>query len=175
MSSRIIQAIAQLNATTCHEKPTGRIAMDPITVFVNYAAAFEVAFETDNWSGVESSFTEDVVYETLGGPPFGGLREGRRTVVDHLKRSLEGFDRRFDVREPPELLAGPELRDDAVWIRWRVIYRVAGAPPLAIEGEETAELEGDRIRRLEDRIDESVSAKVLEWADLHGAKLKQSD
>jgi hypothetical protein len=148
--------------------------MDPITAFVNYAAAFEVAFETDDWTGVEACFTEDVVYETFGGPPFGGLREGRRAVVDHLKRSVEEFDRLFDVREPPELLAGPELRDGAVWIRWRVTYRIAGAPPLAVEGEESAVLEGDRINRLEDRISDDVSARILEWMATHGGLLDPS-
>ena len=146
--------------------------MDPIAVFAEYAAAFEMAFEKDDWSGVEASLTEDVVYETFAGEPFAGRREGRQTVIDYMKQSLDDFDRRFDLRDTPELLEGPELRAGAVWIRWRVSYRVADAPPLVLEGEETAELEGDRICRLEDRISDSVSARVVEWMDRHGAKLK---
>jgi hypothetical protein len=146
--------------------------MDAIDVFARYAMAFEEACGSDDWSTVSSFFTDDAVYETFAGPPFGGRHEGRSAVIEHLKESVDGFDRRFDTREPPELLAGPELRDGAVWIRWRVIYRLAGAPPLALEGEETAVFDGDRICRLEDRFEDEMSAAVIEWMDAHGDKLK---
>jgi hypothetical protein len=147
--------------------------VDPIARFGEYAAAFEVAFEKDDWSVVEPYFTEDTVYETFGEPPFAGKAEGRPAVLDYLKGSLDGFDRRFDVREL-ESLEGPELRDGAMWMRWRVTYRVAAAPPISMEGEETATFEGDRIRRLEDRFAEDTSAKILKWMGEHGAKLKPS-
>jgi hypothetical protein len=149
--------------------------MDLIAAFANYAMAFEVAFESDDWSGVESSFTEDVVYETFSDPPFAARHEGRDSVLAAMKRSLDEFDRRFDARENPEMLAGPELRDGAVWIRWRVGYRVVGAPPLIVEGEETAEFDGGRICRLEDRISSDEAVKVLEWMEAHEARLKQPD
>ena len=92
-------------------------------------------------------------------------------VVGSMKQSLDTFDRRFDTREI-ELLEGPELRDGAVWIRWRATYRVGGAPPLAVEGEETAAIEGGRIRRLEDRIADEVTSRVLEWMDRYRERLK---
>ena len=42
--------------------------MDPLARFSEYAAAFEEAVRTDDWSGVEPFFTEDAVYEVTGSP-----------------------------------------------------------------------------------------------------------
>jgi hypothetical protein len=146
--------------------------MNPIERFARYATAFETAVDTDDWSAVEPYFTEDAEYETLGEPPFNQRSQGRKNVMEHLKRSLDSFDRRFDVRENPEMLEGPELRDGAVWFRWRVTYRVADAPPFPFEGEETAHFEGDRIRRLEDRFAPDTGARLATWMAEHGSKLK---
>jgi len=147
--------------------------VDPIARFGEYAAAFEVAFEKDDWSALEPYFSEDAVYEILGGPPFAGKWEGRRAVLEYLKKSLDTFDRRFETREL-ELLEGPELRDGAVWIRWRGTYRVADAPPFVMEGEETARLRGDRIERLEDRFESAAAEKLGAWMGANAPKLRPS-
>ncbi len=146
--------------------------MKPIEVFGTYAMAFEEVVRLDDWSVLEPFFTEDAVYETIGSGPFAGRREGRQAVLDYLKASLDSFDRRFDVRENPEMVEGPKVTDDSVWIRWRVTYRVEGAPPFVLEGEETALMEGDRIRRLEDRFTEETAADFDDWMRRHGDKLK---
>ena len=145
--------------------------MNPVARFGEYAAAFERAFEDDDWSVLEPYFTDDAVYETLAGPPFGGRHEGRDALFAALKRSLDTYDRRFDTRELA-LLEGPEDRDGAAWIRWRATYRVGDAPPMVIEGEETAYFEGDRIVRLEDRFSEESGKGALEWMEQHGESLK---
>jgi hypothetical protein len=145
--------------------------MSLVERFGAYAAAFEVVFEKDDWSVLEPFFTEDAVYELLGGPPFEGRHEGREAAFAHLKQSLNSFDRRFDSREI-EMLEGPLERDGAVWMRWRVTYGVADAPPLVIDGEGIAEFEGDRIRRLEDDFAEGTAAAALSWMGEHGAKLR---
>ena len=147
--------------------------MKPIEVFGRYAMAFEEAVRLDDWSAVEPFFTEDAVYESFGPGPFAGRRKGRRAVLDHLKRSLDTFDRRFDVREHPEMVRGPELTDDSVWIRWTVTYRVDGAPPFVLEGEETAVMDGDRISRLEDRFSDEMAAAFDEWMARYGDRLKE--
>jgi hypothetical protein len=147
--------------------------MDPIERFGAYAAAFEVAFEKDDWAAVEPYFGDDAVYEILGGPPFAGKWQGRRAVLEQLKASVDTFDRRFEGREP-EILEGPELRDGAVWFRWRNTYRVAGAPPFVMEGEETARFQGDRIARLEDRFEAQAAEKLGAWMGANAAKLKPS-
>jgi hypothetical protein len=144
--------------------------MGLIERFQQYADAFEVFFEKGDTSVIEPYFTEDAVYETLADPPLGGLHEGRAKVLAGLVQSLDSFDHRFDSREL-EMLEGPEERDAAVWIRWRATYTAAGAPPLSIEGEETAVFEGERIKRLEDRFAPEAAKTMLAWMQEHGAKL----
>ena len=111
--------------------------MDPIKRFLEYAAAFESVYKDDDWSLLEPYFTEDAVYEITGGPPFEGRHEGRDAVFAGLEQAVNSFDRRFDSREL-EVLEGPELRDGAVWLRWRATYRVEGAPELRLNAIPTA-------------------------------------
>ena len=143
--------------------------MDAIQRFGEYAEAFEKFFESNDASLLEPYFTEDAVYETLGAAAFAGRIEGREAVFTHMKNSLDSFDRRFSERQL-EAIEGPELRDGAVWMRWRVTYKLDGAPDLVIDGEETAEFEGDRIERLEDRMPEDAS-EMLGYLETHAAKL----
>ena len=133
--------------------------------FAQYAATFEEVYKRDDWSLLDEYFTEDAVYETFADPPFGGVLEGRDAIFSQLKTILDTFDRRFESRDL-KLIDGPNEQDGAVWIRWRVTYRVGTAPALVIEGEETAHFEGDRIRRLaiEQLVDHIGDAAHLRWA-----------
>lgn len=144
--------------------------MDPLERFGAYAAAFESFYDSDDLAILEPFFTEDAVYEISGGPPFAGRHQGRDAVLAYLKRSVDGFDRRFASREL-ELLGGPELRKGAVWLRWRANYRSPGLPELSIDGEETVEFEGDRIRVLRDDFALQASAIVAHWFDHYGGEL----
>ena len=145
--------------------------MDMTQRFLGYAAAFEVAYATDDWSHLDPFFTEDAVYETLAEPPFGNRSEGREAVKAAFKQIVAGFDRRFDSRAV-EIVEGPIDRNGSVWFRWAATYTLAGAPPLRMQGEETAVFAGDRIRRLEDRIAAADGQQVLEYLAQHGGKLK---
>lgn len=144
--------------------------MNALERFGRYAAAFEVFFDTDDPSVLEPYFSEDAVYETFGGPPFAGRHEGRDAVFAYLKASLDGFDRLFAEREL-ELLEGPELRDDSVWMRWRASYRAPGFPELCIDGQETVTFDGDRIVRLQDDFTLEMSSIVEQWFTHYGEKL----
>jgi ketosteroid isomerase-like protein len=145
--------------------------MNRIQRFAAYAAAFEKAVAENDWAAVEPHFTEDAVYEIFGPPPFAGRHSPRSDVLAYLRASLDGFDRRFDEREL-EVLEGPVERGDSVWLRWRATYRLAGAPPLAVEGEETATYRGDAILRLEDRFEPNSAAGALAYFGEHAAKLR---
>lgn len=142
--------------------------------FGQYASAFERAYESDDWSILEPFFTEDAVYETFAPEPIGGLAEGRCAVFDYFERSVNGLDRRFATREL-QLVEGPEVRDGAVWMRWRVTYRHPDVPDVVLDGESSAHYErgeGDRIVRLEDRIQEASVKQALEVLAAHAARLK---
>ncbi len=145
--------------------------MDPIARFQEYAAAFEQVYTSDDWSLLEPYFTEDAVYEIFGGEPFAGKHEGRDALLAHLKRSVDGFERRFETREL-EILEGPELEGNSVWLRWRGSYRSPGLAELVIDGEETAVFEGDRIRRLEDRFPPEASPITEAWFEANGSRLR---
>jgi hypothetical protein len=145
--------------------------MSRIQRFGAYALAFERAVADDDWSGVEPCFSEDAVYETTGPEPFAGRHAPRSAVLAYLRESLDGFDRRFDRRELA-VLEGPVERGDGVWVRWRATYHLAGAPPLVMDGEETAVFRGDRICRLEDVIDSASSARTERYLREHAAKLR---
>ena len=47
-----------------------------VEVFLAYAAAFEVAYATDEWTKVRECFADDAVYEVEGGPPFARQEDG---------------------------------------------------------------------------------------------------
>ena len=144
--------------------------MNPLERFGAYAAAFETFVETNDPAVLEPFFTEDAVYEILGGPPFAGLHEGREAVFTYLRASLDGFDRLFEHREL-ELLEGPELRGNEVWLAWRATYRTQGLPELVVDGEESVRFAGERIERLEDRFELAMSGLVERWFELYGEKL----
>lgn len=144
--------------------------MNPIERFGQYATAFEEFFASNDPSVLEPYFTEDAVYEVVGGELFAGSHQGRPAVLAHLASSLDAFDRRFDSRRL-ELLEGPALREGAVWLRWRASYKSPGLPELVIDGEETATFEGDRIRRLEDVFPPQMSPLLQHWLDHYGQEL----
>jgi ketosteroid isomerase-like protein len=145
--------------------------MSLLNAFGAYAEAFERAFASDDWSRLDAHFTEDAVYETLAAAPFANRTAGREAVKAHLRASVNGLDRRFDTRTL-ELLDGPAESGDRVWMRWAAVYTRAGAPDLRLEGEETAVFEGERIKRLEDRIPDAAVQRTLAYMTAHGSKLK---
>jgi len=145
--------------------------MSSIPRFAAYAAAFEKAYESNDWSLVEPFFEEDAVYEVRDFPaPLGGVVRGRAAILAYFDRVLNGFDRKFGARAV-ELVEGPRESDGAVWLKGRAIYTTPGLPDLVFELEETATFEGDRIRRLEDRYERAEIEKVLAWARTHGAAI----
>ena len=144
--------------------------MDLVTRFGEYAAAFERAYQSDDWAQLEPFFTEDAVYEIEGSPPFGGRAAGRSALISYLEKSVNTFDRRFPKRSL-QLLEGPTLRQGRVWMRWRVTYSGPGLPELVLDGEETAAFEGDRIQRLEDRFPPEAGPIAEMWFRGFGSRL----
>ena len=144
--------------------------MSRIARFAAYAAAFEKAFVTDEWTLVEPFFTEDAVYEVPLDPPMGGRFEGRPAILAYFKMVLDRFDRRFESREIA-VLEGPTETGDSVWIRGSATYRAAGVPEFVLELEETVHFDGDRIRLLEDRYEPAMKQGIAAYLKEHGEKL----
>jgi hypothetical protein len=144
--------------------------MSKLPRFAAYAAAFEEAFASDDWSGVEPFLTPDASYEADLPAGFGGRFEGRTAVVDYFKRILDGFDRRFEKREAT-LVEGPREEGDVVSFRFSVRYQAPGRPALEFEGAETLRFDGDAIVELADRYDANAIATVEAYVREHGAPL----
>ncbi|HEU4429716.1 MAG TPA: nuclear transport factor 2 family protein [Myxococcota bacterium] len=144
--------------------------MSHIPQFVKYAAAFEEAFRSDDWSAIAPFFSEDARYDAHLPPPLGGSFAGRPAILSYFKFVLDAFDRRFATREV-SLIAGPRENGDAVWIRGGARYTAPGVPGLYFELEETVTFAGDRIRGLEDRYDPETIARVQAYLRANGAKL----
>jgi ketosteroid isomerase-like protein len=146
--------------------------MSQIPRFVRYAAAFEEAYASDDWSPIGPYFADDAVYEIPGVPaPLGGRFAGRAAILAYFKAVLAGFDRKFASRTV-SLVGAPREDGDSVTIRGRVVYTADRAPTLEFELEETATFDAKgQIARLEDRYDEATIRAVVEYIRAHGKTL----
>jgi hypothetical protein len=144
--------------------------MSHIPRFIAYAAAFEEAYASDDWSTLEEYFSEDCIYE-IGLPALGMQRcEGRAAILAWFPDVLERFDRRFASRELARI-DGPTEEADEVRIRGSASYRAEGVPDLVLELEETARFEGDRIVHLEDRYTPEMQAETESYLRKYAATL----
>jgi predicted ester cyclase len=139
--------------------------------FFGYVRAFELAYLTDNWSLLEPCFSEDACHLVDDGGVLGGDDHGRAALIEGLRESVHRNDRRFDVRIP-EILSGPEVRADGIWMRWALTLRRAGLPELRFEGDHLAVYGGGRIRRLEERVEPGAAERVAAYLAEHGPRLR---
>ncbi len=145
--------------------------MSLIPHFVRYAAAFEEAYKSGDYSILTPYFTEDAVYEVPLPGVLGGRWEGRDAVLSCLESVTARFDRHFATREV-RLVSGPREQDGSVWLRGSAHYTAPGFPNLDFELEETAWFEGERIKRLADRLRDAPDAqRIAAYLRDHGAKL----
>jgi hypothetical protein len=146
--------------------------MTPLERFGAYAQDFEKTFEDDDWSRLERYFAPDAVYEVSGDPMSCSIR-GRDAIFRGIKKSLDGFDRRFATRAIA-LQGAPIVAGDTVTLSWAVTYERAGTPPFVLRGQSRATYAGDRIVRLVDSYDAAMTAEAAAWLGAHGADLDPS-
>jgi hypothetical protein len=141
-----------------------------ISKFAAYAAAFEKAYDDNEWDVLEAFFSEDVVYQ-VGLPLLGAERiEGRNALLDWFPDVLDRFDRKFASREL-KLLDGPKEEGDEVWLRGAATYGAEGIPDFVLVLEETLRFENGRIVYLEDRYSAEMADQAAQFARDHGATL----
>ena len=144
--------------------------MSNIPRFAAYAAAFEKAYESDDWKEVGSFFADDSVYEVGIDLSLGTRFAGRDAILAYFKAVLDGFDRRFESRELA-LLDGPFEDGQTIRFRGSATYRAAGVPDLVLVLEEVVSFDGDQITRLEDRYDDDMIAVLRTYLEEHGETL----
>jgi hypothetical protein len=139
--------------------------------FLGYVRAFELAYLADAWPALEPHLAPDARHVVHS---EGSLRmddRGRGAVIAGLRGSVQGLDRRFDARIP-ELVDGPLVRPDGVWMRFSLRLRRAGLPELALEGEHVVEYVGGRIARIEEWMAPGTGERVDAFLAEHGARLR---
>lgn len=144
--------------------------MSHIQRFAQYAAAFEKAFESDDWTALEAFFAPGAVY-VVNLPQFGAERlEGRAAILAWFPDILNRFDRRF-LRRELSLVEGPREQGAEVWLRGTATYRSPGVPDFALTLEETVRFEGDTIVHLEDVYSPEMIAETERYLAEHGDAL----
>ena len=106
--------------------------MDNLTAFMRYAADFEKTLADDDWSRLRQYFAPDAVYEVKA-PGFPCRLQGPDAIFKGMKKSLDGFDRKFDGRSV-DVTKGPEITADGLSMEWAVTYRKAGKTPYVLRG-----------------------------------------
>ena len=133
--------------------------------FLAYANAFEVAFDSNDWSGLEQFFTHDASYDN----GMGDVANDRAAVLAMLESAVDGFDRLMETRVVD--LSPPTTDGDTVITHWTAHYSKAGVPDLQFGGTESAQFEGDRIARLWDELDTGALETLSNWLGAHGESL----
>lgn len=144
--------------------------MSKLEQFLGYAAAFEKAFESDDWSILEPFFAEDAVYEVNLEPPRGGRFAGRTAILAYFKDIVDRFDRCFESREL-KFLGGMKQDGDSVSFCGGATYGSPGVPDLVLVLEETVDFDGDHIRRLDDHYDAAMKEEADAYLLKYGEKL----
>eukprot|EP00435_Cladocopium_sp_Y103_P077196 s1_g935.t1 len=143
-----------------------------LSTFIQCAQAFEIAFLSDDFSVLVPFYAEDAVRELADGGPFGAEQEtGRDNVLEGLRLSVNTVDRRFDVRIP-EIIEGPEVRDDGIWMRFRLRFRRAGLPDLIVEGEHLQVFEDGKFVKLSERLAAGHGERTADYLEKYDAELK---
>src|SRR2546429_9325087 len=74
----------------------GGTPMPILDRFLAYAQDFERTYVDDEWSRLEQYFTPAATYEVVGPTPC--KLNGRAAIFRGIKKSLDGFDRKFAER-----------------------------------------------------------------------------
>lgn len=139
--------------------------MSALQDFFAYAMAFEQTYDDDDWSRLEPFFAADAVYEVRNSA-LGCRLEGRPAILAGLRKSLDGFDRRF-AKRTLDVTDGPHERGDTVTIGWTGTYVVADGPPLVLRGRSCARYHDGRIVELVDEYPPGMDAEVASWIARH--------
>ena len=131
------------------DQATGEPTMNAIESVMTYATAFEETYIDDDWTRLLPFFSDNAVYEVVGGP-FACKIEGKEAILRGLKKSVDGLDRRFDKRSI-DVLSGPDTEPlatgDKVTLSWLAHYQLAGAPDISFPGKSTVIVIDGKILR----------------------------
>jgi len=147
-------------------------AMEILNQFMAYAEAFEKTYADDDWSRLQPYFAEDAVYEVQS-EVFGCSLRGPEAILAGLKKSVNGFDRKFAQRTI-DVTAPPRVDGDELSLDWTVTYQQEGLTPFVLRGSSRAQFRDGKIIALVDSYDSSVTADAVAWQQANGVVLDPS-
>lgn len=146
--------------------------MDVLKEFLNYAAAFEITYKDDSWDRLHQFFHDDAAYE-IESPNIPCTLVGPSAIFAGMKKSLDGFDRRFDTREIG-LEDDLEVDENSMSVSWAVTYTKSDLPPFILKGKSIATLSDNKIRKLVDVFTAESEKELLDWVSETGYKVDPS-
>ncbi len=146
--------------------------MTTLEAFLAYAAEFEKTYVDDDWTRLEPYFGDATVYR-VESEVFGCELLGPSAIFAGIKKSLDGLDRNFPVREIA-ILEGPDVEGDELRATWTVTYRKEDWSPLVLRGRSFARIRDDKIELLVDSYDERMDRELAEWTRDTGAEVDPS-
>jgi len=139
--------------------------MSAMEKFREYAADFEKTFHDDDWPRLRKYFADDAVYEVRS-TVFGCRLVGPDAIFHAIKKSLDGFDRRFASREIT-IVSVSDATEDGFEIAWVVTYTKEDAPPFRLRGSTRVSYESGRIVQMADIYDEAMDRESAAWVATH--------
>lgn len=146
--------------------------MEIMQNFLAYAGDFERTLADDDWERLRQYFAEDAVYEVLA-KSFGCRLSGPTAIFAGIKKSLDGFDRKFSKRDI-EVTSGPEIIGDEMKMGWKVVYTKDGVPPFVLRGRSTVRYVGDKIVHLADSYEPGMEDEFAVWQRSSGMHIDPS-
>jgi hypothetical protein len=146
--------------------------MEILQPFLAYAGDFEKTLEDDDWTRLRRYFADDAVY-TVEGTSFACRLCGPAAIFAGIKKSLDGFDRKFTTRDI-ELTSGPDIAGDQLRMSWKVTYNKDGLPPFVLRGRSAVRYAGDKIVSLTDSYDPDMTDEFAAWQRQTGLTLDPS-
>jgi hypothetical protein len=146
--------------------------MEIMRQFLAYAGDFERTLADDDWGRLRQYFADDAVYEVQA-RSFGCRLTGPSAIFAGMKKSLDGFDRKFTTRAI-EITSGPEITGDEMTMGWQVVYTKEGVPPFVLRGRSTVRYAGDRIAHLLDVYEPAMEDEIAAWQRSSGMAVDAS-
>lgn len=135
--------------------------MNVLELFLCYAGAFEQTVVDDDWERIERLFDPKAIY-AVESRVVGATMVGPDAICAGLRRSLDGFDRRFDSRRL-EPLGRPEVFEDGCRIDWKAHYRKAGVEDLTLRGSSLVRFRDGLLVQMVDTFSEQDEAAFQAW------------
>ena len=140
--------------------------MDILKCFLDYAEDFEQTYKDDDWSRLTKHFNGDASYEIIS-ETMPCVLNGPDAIFAGIKKSLDGFDRRYDNREI-KVNDDRKIEENALSVSWAVTYTKADLPPFVLDGKSECSFKDGKIDKLADHYFPATEQALADWVKQTG-------